>query len=1005
MSLDDVVAALDASLSPSGQIDLYAASISLTALAPVTGLLKRFTITSGFVLSGASLAPLAGAVVLTGSGRWGLPGAPAVNIVDVTVGLTCRAVAGSGVAFALGFEVAQAGWTFGTTFAGLPPTQEARGSIVVTVPSFLTTTTLDDALFTAASDETDGLTLSGGLPMTPFWGKWAGVVGPWPLRVKGRVVAPAAYDAPPELDLGATSATSQLRLRNAHLDFAPDMALTDMGFDLVSAAAANGEAAASVLYMGGTLKVGRLVARLRCPILACGRIWPFVVQFPVGQEVDGMRQLADLFGLPELPVPEDFPPIPSFRFRSVEFHLASAAGAFTVAYVACTIESTESWTSIAPFVTIERVGISWLWSQTRAAGVTLPVGCLSATVYGALAFGAPGDPFHIDCALEIPAWAGTARLREGDVIPIGKAFTNYFGSPGPATPPGMNVTQLVVSADPWDQSYNAAGDIVFGTPPTTLGGGAPPPQGWVVTLGTVAITLERLSFEIAVVGGEVAGGLGAVFVFDYGAAKPPVFGLSAQFTRDTGGKVGWVFSGALQPGGVIALTDLVARFVGQNPPPAWVPDLSIDRLSFTFNTGDESFYHFAGTISGRWQPTIFNATTLTVSAEASVEVEMAPGQAVSGRLSGTFLVQGLSLTTELALGVAEPTYRFQVAFRGRWFQAQTAWIGQGTDRHEVITAQMGGFTLGQALEYLVDLAAPTLGYRLDPPWDVLNDLDMSRFVLTIDPRENAVELAWTADADLVFMRLNAVAVRWRRGQNGGVTLAVTGELLGRRYDDDSLSWNVIDEAPPPVPGQGPSYIRPRYLGLGQRVQLDGTPRTVSEGLARLASELGRVEPGGDPLANQGVVWNPEAQWLIGLDIGLMDTVDLGVLFCDPILWGVRVALRGPNAGGLAGLAFEILYRKIDGALGVYHGELVVPTAYRTLELGEISVTLGKAVVDVYTNGDFAVDLGFPWNGSYQDSFTVEAFPFLGRGGIRFGRLSGGTSSRVPRVANGDFAPV
>ena len=80
-------------------------------------------------------------------------------------------------------------------------------------------------------------------------------------------------------------------------------------------------------------------------------------------------------------------------------------------------------------------------------------------------------------------------------------------------------------------------------------------------------------------------------------------------------------------------------------------------------------------------------------------------------------------------------------------------------------------------------------------------------------------------------------------------------------------------------------------------------------------------------------------------------------FDDPALFGLRVALDGPVAKLLAGLAFEILYRRINDHLGVYHIELKLPDAVRRIEVGEATLTLPVIDVDVYTNGDFLVDSG------------------------------------------------
>lgn len=1020
MSLADVVAALNESIS-SGQIDLYTAS-GKAALAPLRPMLARFTITSSFVLSAARLSPGATSATLTGTGTWGLAGAPAQNITTISAKLDCVATGGNDVRFTLTLTMAQSGWTFGKTFAGLPQTMLVQDQAVKPGPSFLTNIRLDNAAFTTSSDPNAGMTLNGSLPMATFWQPWRSLIGPWPLQLYGAVEAPASYNQVPVLDLLATAGGSTIPLQNTLLNLA-GLALADVGFGLVSTPGPDpnqpNQDAFSVLNLTGRLQIGGLVARLTCPILATGTLWHFLVEFEQGGGiVEGMNQLAKLFGLPELPTPPNFLPIPNFRFSSIEFYIEpnKTLTDFTVSYIAVAIESDKPWTSPLPFITLDKVGISWLWGQTPLKDTD--IGWLAATVYGTVAFGTDA-PFHIDGAVQIPGWTATAELRQGDVIPITSAFREYFGTPGPTTPSDMNIVGLAIDADPQEQSYYATADIFFGTPPSLQiryapDGGVliddpdpPPPQGWTINLVVTQITLRSLTFHVSVVGGELSGGIGAVFLFGDGDGDTrPAFMLSAEYPGPAAtNPEGWTFAGELLPGASIELRDLVKQFLGQTTVPSWVPDLSVDRLYFSFNTGTPVVYAFGGTISLRWQPQIFG-TPLKISAATSLDMAKPPNKdTASGKLEGLFSINSLELTAGMTLGVPEQTYQFKVKFGDLWFQAYTSWRGEAEKRHQVITLQLGGVTVGEILEYLVNLAAPTLGYSLDPPWDVLNRIELSRFTLTLDPQESLAELVYAANADLVFMRLDTIGVRYRRGAKSGVSLIVTGSLLGQRYDGDDLSWDVINESPPPLPGQGETFIQLRYIGLGQRVQLTSLPDMVAATLDLLKGELKEVRPDQNPLTGQGVEWSTVSQWLIGLDVGLLDTVDLGIVFNDPWLYGLSISLGGEKAGSLSGLRFEILYKKISDTVGMFRIELTLPEAYRTFEFGEVSVTLGVVVIEIYTNGNFKIDLGFPYNRSFARSFTVQVFPFIGRGGIYFGLLNGTTSRRVPRITNGNFAPV
>ena len=161
-----------------------------------------------------------------------------------------------------------------------------------------------------------------------------------------------------------------------------------------------------------------------------------------------------------------------------------------------------------------------------------------------------------------------------------------------------------------------------------------------------------------------------------------------------------------------------------------------------------------------------------------------------------------------------------------------------------------------------------------------------------------------------------------------------------------------------------------------------------------------------PLTLAPLRFSGTSQWLIGAEFKVADTVALKMIFNDPVLYGIRVELSGEKAKKFAGLQFEILYRRISDTLGVYHTELTLPDYVRQLEFGAVSVTLPDIVLDIYTNGDFKIDVGFPWNGNFDRSFAVQVLPFTGAGGFYFNKLSAETATSVPVVSkSGDFNPV
>src|SRR5262249_18621130 len=137
--------------------------------------------------------------------------------------------------------------------------------------------------------------------------------------------------------------------------------------------------------------------------------------------------------------------------------------------------------------------------------------------------------------------------------------------------------------------------------------------------------------------------------------------------------------------------------------------------------------------------------------------------------------------------------------------------------------------------------------------------------------------------------------------------------------------------------------------------------------------------------------------------------DFMIVFNDPNLYGARLALSGDKVKVLSGLAIDVLYKKITDDIGCYQIEFTLPSVLRNLDFGAFSVTLPVIGLQIYTNGDFLIDFGFPYNMDFSRSFTVQGIiygvPVLGSGGFYFGKLSNATAPNLPPTKLGTFDPV
>lgn len=1076
----DVYDALNSAIQDGGALDIWTAANNPPAtnpLRPLLTVLNLFGIKASYTFT--ANAPTLGnnIVSLSGSGRYGQPGAPDDRKYDVTINLG-YVDRGDSQVFTLTFIFNGNTWTFSGFFNNLPQSRRlivnnnGVNDVVDWTDSYLKNVAIHSLRFTADTNSST-LQASGFLPQNDVFSPYEAFVFPWPLSLSGTLTLPATWTDYPLMELLALAGPgSDMSLFNnmpaGSANGGPSgLSLTGVGLQLsiingLDATIWN-RTAFSTLYLVGNLSLGTLTARLSAPLLTSQSVWALSAIFDQEHSlVTGIAQLTQLFGMPSLPLPDNFPLLSLFRFRDMEIYVklpAQRGESASLFNLALSIVSKEKWNTPLPFVWFTDVGTRWVWAwstYTEASGQEVSKSMITGSVFGTINFGddtddpentdntprgprpqntnddrtwnaseevavlvtedqdSPDNTVSIDVSLSLPSLYIGGKMREGDYIPISDALKFFFGNKGP-TLPEMNVTALNFSADPIGQNYSAGATILFGDP-------THPGDGWPINLLILTVTLKELEFYINVNHGAVSGGISGTFYLDQDDPEDytlPRLLISADY-KNADDKKGWMLSGYLYPGTSIDLTKLVFKFIyGEHGKvPDWVPHIMVDSLSAVFTTGlltgkadndgAKSSYEFAGTVSMGWNPTIFG-TTFNIRTSVTVDIKKpSDSNEVSGSLTGSFSVNKLSLTASLTFGVEQPVYLFKVQFDQLWLMATTSWRkDKGKDTsHQVVSVQLGGVTLGDILEYLVNLAAPTLGFKLDSPWDALKKIDLSRFVLTIDPKENVVEFVFNTNVDLVVARLDSIGVRYTRNGEGKVELILTGSFLGQKYNSDKpLSWDVINDPPPSVPGKGESLLDLRFLGIGQRVTFDSTDiTTVAGSIDKLKGLMTKPQEDKFPMPDS-MTYSSESQWLIALDLQLMETVDLAIIFNDPKLYGLSIALSGERAGSLAGLRFEILYKKITNDIGMFRIEFQVPDMFRTIQLGAVSLTLGIVVIEIYTNGNFKIDLGFPYNRNFDRSFSLQAGIFIGRGGFYLGVLNGDTSTQVPRITNGNFSPV
>ena len=467
----------------------------------------------------------------------------------------------------------------------------------------------------------------------------------------------------------------------------------------------------------------------------------------------------------------------------------------------------------------------------------------------------------------------------------------------------------------------------------------------------------------------------------------------------------WVLSGQIER--PIKLGDLVAKALGISAPPA-LAALSVTQLSMTYRTADES-YDFAAAVD--WQPQ-FGGVSLDVEASVALHRTAGPPNGpkhlyaghIEGDLKSHFGSDQLELAVAYDFGSpAQTSYVFTLRFNEVTLQATLATAANGDN---ILTAHLGGVTFGEIVTFLVDLVDPSLHFTLGAPWDVLNKISFDRLSLTSNLTQRTIGITYQVSENLGLIDIETISLTYlHKGGAATVDIAITGHFLDQTYTPEKpLQWDMLNDPPPATPGAGTHAFDLQELAVGQHLLIADPKATTMPAVLSDVHDAIVATKGKHPW--DVLEFDPTAGWLFGAKFTVIDTVTLGAVFDDPLLYGAQITLAGPKAGVFAGLDFQILYRKISDTVGEYHIELKLPTAFRHLEFGEVSITLPIVVIDIYTDGGFYLDFGFPYGGDWTVCFGMELFPFVGAGGFYIGKLSAAEGgSLVPAITNGTFDPI
>jgi LysM repeat protein len=711
----------------------------------------------------------------------------------------------------------------------------------------------------------------------------------------------------------------------------------------------------------------------------------------VGPPPGGAVTLEDVFALmggrswyATIPAPlQSF--FTSFGFKGLEAELSEANGKIAFDSVAVTVGSTSEW-QLFPNATIKSIDFTWIvddpLGKPRISGVFGGRAEFFPTLF-------TGE-FYVSITTDLQISAGYVGT-----IKLSKVLAEL--APSVVLPDHMEAElgDFGISIDQPRGAFAIAATASASM--DVIGNGT-------LTMASVELLFAKgpNSTHASLVGSVAIGGT--------------AFELEADYEDGA-----WRFAGGLRPGDSIPLGALVDDLLGAVGLPKFVPEsLKVKPLWLTVEVPGEpeatgSYSLEAGT---EWILEEPGSALDGLKIDAGIDIKRVKGED-SGKIFGEAhlpLPKPLeSMSFDVGVG-----YEFTAKDKVLWVEWKGFATAEYSFTNDQMTFRLGATSLGSLLAELIRIIEGDPSFTLPAPWNLLEQISLKAFsvVWRLKPKqgESPVQVNYDLEGNninLFFIEIESFGFTVKDGK---VQISLSAKMLGQT-EFEEMEFPATD--PPAAPGSETSAFELDLLALGQRVSVEGlqSAKTIGEAVDTLASFNAPADPDRLPVPAKPEhgqpYYAPDSAWLVGAKFKVLvdkktgkSLLVLEAVFNDPHLYGLRIALAGEKAGPLAGLDFEVLYRKVSDTVGVYQIQLTLPEFMRHIELGEVSLTLPVIGLDVYTNGNFRVDFGFPANLEFSRSAGVQAFPFMGQGGFYFGVLGSQTAGEnVPATKRGSFDPV
>lgn len=331
-------------------------------------------------------------------------------------------------------------------------------------------------------------------------------------------------------------------------------------------------------------------------------------------------------------------------------------------------------------------------------------------------------------------------------------------------------------------------------------------------------------------------------------------------------------------------------------------------------------------------------------------------------------------------------------------------IATYADEEKNLTFTVLDFNMGELLEGLINLFHPDHNWYLPWPFTILKQITIKELAVFVDTKNETIKARLMLRFQLLFLEVEYIELFYdHRNEDFWVNIKVkAGNEVRMDEEGDLLNLNLLKDIFPSIEGLGSQLLDIRYLAVGQHIDVEVPDHFDETQFPVVVENIKKgIKKSGRPALNA------DNNWVFALQLQLIKAIDITLLMCDPGFYGAELSIsKGSEfTDQLAGLKVTVLYSKINETIGMFHAKLTLPEVFRVIDIGAVQIRLGEIALSIYTNGNFKIDLGFPYNKDFTRSFGLTYLFFTGKGGFYFGLLNGDTSKAVPQVSKGHFETV